>query len=324
MGTDTSSAEIAAAAARLRAGELVAMPTETVYGLAADARSPDAVRKIFAAKGRPADHPLIVHLPSVEAMEAWAAIVPEAAHCLAAAFWPGPLTLVLPKAASVDPVVTGGQPTVGLRMPAHPVAQALLAAFGGALAAPSANRFGRISPTRAEHVRAEFPGDEVMVLDGGPSEVGLESTIVDLSGGQPRLLRPGAIPASAIEALIGPLQRPGDHEGPRASGRLAAHYAPGKPLELVAADEVEGHPDAAESTVAWLSCGPLPGGATGIALSADPTGYAQDLYAALRELDAGPARRILVIRPPAGEAWAAIHDRLGRAAVGSGASGQSP
>lgn len=324
MATEPSAKALMRAVERLRAGELVAMPTETVYGLAADARNPDAVRRIFAAKGRPADHPLIVHLPSVVAMDDWAACVPEAARRLASAFWPGPLTLVLPKAACVDPVVTGGQDTVGLRMPAHPVAQALLAAFGGAVAAPSANRFGRISPTRAEHVRAEFPGDEVLVLDGGPSAVGLESTIVDLCGDTPRLLRPGAIPASAIEALIGSLQRPGDHEGPRASGRLAAHYAPGKPLELVAADEVEGHPDAAESTVAWLSCGPLPGGATGIALSADPTGYAQGLYAALRELDAGPARRILVIRPPAGEAWAAIHDRLGRAAVGSGRPGDPP
>ena len=324
MTADSGAAALARAAERLRAGGLVAMPTETVYGLAADARNPDAVRKIFAAKGRPADHPLIVHLPSVEAMAAWAAIVPETARRLAAAFWPGPLTLVLPKAASVDPVVTGGQPTVGLRMPAHPVAQALLAAFGGAVAAPSANRFGRISPTRADHVRAEFPGDEVMVLDGGPSEVGLESTIVDLSGGQPRLLRPGAIPASAIEALIGPLQRPGDHEGPRASGRLAAHYAPGKPLELVSADEAERHSDAADSTVAWLSCGPLPAGAWGVALPVDPAGYAQGLYAALRELDAGPGQRILVIRPPAGEDWAAIHDRLGRAAVGSGGPGDPP
>ncbi len=324
MAADPGAAALAQAVERLRAGGLVAMPTETVYGLAADARNPAAVRRIFAAKGRPADHPLIVHLPSVEAMDDWAASVPEAARLLAAAFWPGPLTLVLPKAASVDPVVTGGQATVGLRMPAHPVAQALLAAFGGALAAPSANRFGRISPTRAEHVRAEFPGEEVLVLDGGPSDVGLESTIVDLSGAEPRLLRPGAIPASAIEDLIGPLQRPGDDEGPRASGRLAAHYAPGKPLELVAAEDVERHPGVADSTVAWLSCGPLPSGATGIALSADPAGYAQGLYAALRELDAGPAQRILVIRPPAGEAWVAIQDRLGRAAVGSAANGQSP
>jgi L-threonylcarbamoyladenylate synthase len=324
MRSELASGELAEAVARLRAGRLVAIPTETVYGLAADAGNPLAVRKIFAVKGRPTDHPLIVHLPAAAVLEDWAVRVPEAARELAAAFWPGPLTLVLRKAAQVDPVLTGGQDTVGLRMPAHPVAQALLAAFGGAVAAPSANRFGRISPTRAEHVRAEFPGDDVLVLDGGPSAVGLESTIVDLSGDRPRLLRPGAIPASAIEALIGPLQRPGDQEGPRASGRLAAHYAPGKPLELVAPDEVEGHPDAAESTVAWLSCGPLPKGARGIALSADPSGYAQGLYAALRELDASPAHRILVIRPPAGEAWTAIHDRLERAAVGSGRAGDPP
>lgn len=318
MRTELASGELAEAVARLREGRLVAMPTETVYGLAADAGNPLAVRRIFAAKGRPADHPLIVHLPSIAAMDEWAARVPEAARRLAAAFWPGPLTLVLPKAARVDPVVTGGQDTVGLRMPAHPVAQALLTAFGGALAAPSANRFGRISPTRAEHVRGEFPGGDVLVLDGGPSEVGLESTIVDLSGPEPRLLRPGAIAASAIEALIGPLQRPGDREGPRASGRLAAHYAPGKPLALVPA-ELAGHPPwAVDPKAAWLACGALPEGAAGIALPADPAAYAQGLYAALRELDAGPAERILVIRPPEGESWSAIHDRLARAAVGAG------
>jgi L-threonylcarbamoyladenylate synthase len=219
----------------------------------------------------------------------------------------------------VDDVVTGGQDTVGLRVPAHPVAQALLQAFGGALAAPSANRFGRISPTRAEHVRAEFPADALLILDGGPSSVGLESTIVDLSGPQARLLRPGSVAASAIEALIGPLTRPGDEEGPRASGRLAAHYAPAKPVDLVPASGLAAYLQTAEAGVFWLTPGQLPSAdCQGIALSADPEHYASQLYAALRQLDDSAATRIAVVVPPAGEAWAAVHDRLGRAAVGSG------
>lgn len=310
--------DILAAADALRRGELVGMPTETVYGLAADARNPDAVRGIFAAKGRPADHPLIVHLGSLDQVDAWAIEVPQAARRLMQAFWPGPLTLVLRKSTHVDPVITGGQDTVGLRVPSHPVAQALLQAFGGAVAAPSANRFGRISPTTAEHVRSEFPQGVAAILDGGPSAVGLESTIVDLSGARPRLLRPGSIPASAIEALVGPLARPGDAEGPRASGRLAAHYAPGKPLALVAPSEVDRYRSEAGADIAWLVGGPLPQGCAGESLPADPVGYGRGLYAALRRLDAGPAARIAVVLPPAGEDWAAVHDRLGRAAAGSG------
>jgi len=311
-------ADIAAAAAALRRGELVGMPTETVYGLAADARNGDAVRGIFAAKGRPADHPLIVHLAGPEQLGDWAREVPPVAHRLIAAFWPGPLTLVLRKSATVDPVITGGQDTVGLRVPSHPVAQALLQAFGGALAAPSANRFGRISPTTAEHVRGEFPHGVAVILDGGPSAVGLESTIVDLSGPQPRLLRPGSIPARAIEALTGPLARPADAEGPRTSGRLAAHYAPGKPLDLVAATDFPRYRAEVGADVAWLVAGPLPEGCAGESLPAEAAGYGRLLYAALRRLDAGRTARIAVLLPPSGEDWAAVHDRLGRAAAGSG------
>lgn len=312
------SPEIAAAAEALRQGKLVGMPTETVYGLAADARNAGAVRGIFAAKGRPADHPLIVHLADADHLGDWAIQIPEAARRLADAFWPGPLTLVLRKAPGVDPVITGGQDTVGVRVPAHPVARALLQAFGGAVAAPSANRFGRISPTTAEHVRAEFPAGLAVILDGGPSAVGLESTIIDLSGSRPRLLRPGSIPLRSIEALVGPLARPADAEGPRASGRLAAHYAPGKPLDLVAAPDLPRYRGEAGARVAWLVPGPLPDGCLGESLPADAAGYGRLLYAALRRLDAGPAERIAVLVPPAGEDWAAVHDRLGRAAAGSG------
>ncbi len=310
--------ELAAAVAALKRGELVAMPTETVYGLAADARNADAVRRIFAAKGRPADHPLIVHIADAGSLRDWAREVPTSAQRLIDAFWPGPLTLVLNKAQHVDPVITGGQDTVGVRLPAHPVARALLSAFGGAVAAPSANRFGRISPTNAQHVRDEFPTGVAVILDGGPSTVGLESTIVDLSGESPRLLRPGSIRAASIEALIGPLERPGDAHGPRASGRLAAHYAPGKPLDLVASDAVEAYRQAHAEGVVWITPGPLPAGGQGIELASDAAGYGQQLYAALRQLDAGAARRIAVVRPPQDDAWAAVHDRLARAAVGSG------
>lgn len=313
-----TNAELAAAVLALQHGDLVAMPTETVYGLAADARNADAVRRIFSAKGRPPDHPLIVHLAEAGSLHEWAREVPASAQRLIDAFWPGPLTLVLKKAAQVDPVVTGGQDTIGIRVPAHPVALALLRAFGGALAAPSANRFGRISPTLAQHVRDEFPSGIAVILDGGPSAVGLESTIVDLSGARPRLLRPGSIGSAAIEAVVGPLERPGDSDGPRASGRLAAHYAPGKPLDVVDVADVDRYREAHPAGVAWLTPGPLPAGWQGLGLAVDAARYGQQLYAALRELDAGSAARIAVLRPPQSEDWAAVHDRLGRAAVGSG------
>lgn len=311
-------ADIDQAVAALRGGALVAMPTETVYGLAADARNPDAVRKIFAAKGRPADHPLIVHLADAAQVGAWASDIPPAANALMRAFWPGPLTLILQKAASVDPVVTGGQDTVGLRVPAHPVAHALLQAYGDGLAAPSANRFGRISPTTAAHVRAEFPDQDLLILDGGASRVGLESTIVDLSGPEPRLLRPGHVSQAQVEGLIGPLTLPADHEGPRASGRLLAHYAPTRPLDLVPHAAVPAYRALHAEPLAWLSAGHLPEGCAGLSLPADSTGYAQALYAALRTLDAGTAKRIAVLLPPDGPDWAAVHDRLRRAAAGGG------
>ena len=263
-----SIAEIAAkAAAALQRGELVAMPTETVYGLAADACNADAVRKIFAAKGRPADHPLIVHIVSQAALPPLAIDVPPAAHQLAAKFWPGPLTLILKRSERVPLEVTGGQETVGIRCPSHPVAQALLAAFAkigsGMVAAPSANKFGHVSPTSAQHVRDEFGaeiGKSILLVDGGTCEVGIESTILDLSRADPVLLRPGAISREQIRDVIGvmPLTREEyeakirktggkplierrkkprlpSNDTPRVSGSLAAHYAPKTPLQLLTA-----------------------------------------------------------------------------------------
>ena len=238
--------DIQRAVALLCQGELVALPTETVYGLGADALNPDAVAKIFTAKGRPSDHPLIVHLADAGQIMTWAREVPKDAIALARAFWPGPLTLILKRDESVPDLVTGGQDTVGLRVPNHPVALELLRAFGSGVAAPSANRFGRISPTTAEHVRQELGERVALILDGGACAVGLESTIVDLSRGVPVILRPGAIGADDIARVLG--RRPrlrGEFEAeaggaaeqgatPRVSGALAAHYAPRTPLELVA------------------------------------------------------------------------------------------
>jgi L-threonylcarbamoyladenylate synthase len=229
-------AMIEEAARLLRKGELVAFPTETVYGLGADASNPVAVAKIFALKGRPADHPLIVHVANGEALHEWGSEVSPAAFVLAENFWPGPLTLIVKRARHVDDAVTGGQDTVGLRCPSHPMAQELLREFAkigsGAIAAPSANRFGHVSPTTAEHVLDEF-GAGLFVLDGGPCEVGLESTIVDLSRGAPVLLRPGAITRGDIARVMGAEPRDRDAEAPRASGTLAAHYAPRTAMSLV-------------------------------------------------------------------------------------------
>ncbi|WP_043097270.1 L-threonylcarbamoyladenylate synthase [Kallotenue papyrolyticum] len=315
--------QIAAALAALRRGELVAFPTETVYGLGADASNEAAVRRIFAAKGRPADHPVIVHLPHAGLLEQWAGHVPEAAWRLAERFWPGPLTMILPRAAHVLDVVTGGQSTVGLRVPDHPVAQALLHAFGGGIAAPSANRFGRVSPTRAEHVRAELGDAVAVILDGGPCRVGLESTIVDLSGPQPAILRPGHISARQIEEVLGvPVSMPA-HSRTRAPGTLPGHYAPVTAVELVADADLEAR------ARAWLDQGrrvavmarrPPPADLQHVpwrALPDDPVAYGHALYATLRELDSLRVERILVARVPEGEAWTAVRDRLTRAAHGA-------
>lgn len=313
-------ADLARAAELLLAGRLVAFPTETVYGLGAVASDADAVAAIFRAKGRPADHPVIVHLPTADALDDWAREIPADARKLADAFWPGPLTLVLKRTRSVPDVVTGGQDTVGLRVPGNRVARDLLAACGCALAAPSANRFGRISPTTAEHVLAEF-GDEVAaVIDGGPCTVGVESTIVDVSGERARLLRPGMVSLAALEAVLG--SRPevaGEGEGPRSSGRLPSHYAPRAALEIVAGARLDEACRAARQKgerVAALTLGRAGGDADlSVVMPERPAAYARRLYAELRRVDDAGCDRIIVERPPDEDSWAAIRDRLRRAAA---------
>lgn len=318
--TTVDAEAVAKAAEVLRRGGLVAFPTETVYGLGADASQPDAVRKIFSAKGRPADHPLIVHLAEPAQLAHWAADIPAEAWRLAEAFWPGPLTLVLKRRPEINDVVTGGQDTIGLRIPSHPVAQALLRAFGGGIAGPSANRFGRISPTTAAHVRAEFGDSLDAILEGGQSEVGIESTIVDLSGEAAALLRPGHISAEALARVLGTAVRPPTAASPRVSGSLESHYAPRTPAVLATADAIDVAWSCAGAPLGILSRRPQPAGdRAGLWLNAprDPDGYAHELYASLRRLDAAGCERILVEVLPDGPAWSAIRDRVGRATAGS-------
>lgn len=321
--------DVAEAARRLAAGEAIAFPTETVYGLGADATNARAVAKIFALKGRPADHPLIVHIEAAAAMGDWAAEVPAAAKALASRFWPGPLTIILTKSASVPASVTGGQETVGLRCPSHPMARQLLREFArvgsGAVAAPSANKFGHVSPTTAEHVREEF-GAGLFILDGGACEVGLESTIVDLSRGAPVLLRPGAVTREDLATALGELPRDRDAAAPRASGTLAAHYAPRTALAIADAASLDAELGA-PSNIAVLALREAPPTAnvtSWIAASEDPARYGHDLYANLRALDASGAKRIVVEAPPRTAAWEAVNDRLDRAAAGSAALGDAP
>ena len=310
----TSPADLDQAVALLRAGQPVGMPTETVYGLAGDARNPEALRAIFAAKGRPLDHPLIVHIHRVEELDDWADPVPPAARALADRFWPGPLTLVLRRRAGVSDLVTGGQDTVAVRMPGHPAALALLQRFGGAVCAPSANRFGRISPTRAEHVREELAARVAAVVDGGACEVGIESTIVDVRDGELVILRPGGIGAEALAGCTGlRVRRAGPKPEVRVSGALDSHYAPVTPavLRLRAALTRGEVPYPGGDYL--LTFGPLPPGAAGRVLPDTPEACAAMLYAALRDADRAGCARILVEEPPEGEAWAAVRDRLGRA-----------
>lgn len=320
------SAEIERAVELLRAGELVAFPTETVYGLGADASNPAAVAKIFAAKGRPADHPLIVHIPGVDHLDRWAREIPEKARALAKAFWPGPLTLILKRQPNVPDAVTGGQDTVGIRVPGHPLALELLRAFDGGLAAPSANRFGHVSPTTAQHVRDELGDSVAMILDGGPCQVGIESTIVDVTGEQTRILRPGMISAYDLGKVLGRLPGMGNDNAPRVSGSLAAHYAPATPLALLQPDvvifAVRESLAANEriGVIAPMACPLSDERIVWRQISGEAAGFAQDIYALLRELDALGCARIVVQKPPQNENWRAINDRLQRAVAGSGFS----
>jgi len=316
--------EIEEAVEALRNGELVVFPTETVYGLGANAANPAAVRKIFEVKGRPADHPVIVHLDDPRYLHRWVSVVPPVAEQLAAAFWPGPLTLILPKAENVNDIVTGGQASIGIRVPSHPMAQQLLNAFGGGIAAPSANRFGRLSPTKPEHVRDEF-GDAIgVILDGGESPIGLESTIVSCLDGQARLLRPGFITRSQIEQVVGDLGLGG--AAPRTPGDRALHYAPATPLEIVPSDDLEvraGELASRQEKVAVLAMRPplqTQRHMTWINAGKRPDVYAHNLYNHLRTLDRAGCVIIFVQSLPEDERWAAILDRLQRA---SGLGGES-
>jgi L-threonylcarbamoyladenylate synthase len=317
---------IAQAARTLAGGELVAFPTETVYGLGANADDPQAVGRIYAAKRRPIGHPLIVHLPDAGALDAWARDVPADARALASAFWPGPLTLILPRAPGVGDAVTGGQNAVGLRVPAHPVARALLQAFadlgGRGVAAPSANRFGHVSPTTAQHV-ADDLGDEVrLILDGGECEVGIESTIVAFTGGVPVLLRPGGLALADIARVLGRVPRSGGDDAPRAPGTLASHYAPRTPALRVDAHamraEVAQLGGRDERVAVLARTVSAPAGFDGVwhAAPHEAAAYAHGLYAALRSLDASGADVMLIEDVPDEPAWLAVRDRLARATHG--------
>ncbi len=323
------------AARRLRAGQLVGLPTETVYGLAADADQPDAVARIFGAKGRPSDHPLIVHVAGASpaqwraAVDHYAHHLPDFAQRLMATFWPGPLTLILPRRPGVGQAAAGGQDSIGLRCPSHPVAQALLQACQAegvlGLAAPSANRFGRVSPTTAAHVQDEFQGllddDALLVLDGGPCPVGIESTIVDCSRGRPVLLRPGMLPLSALEAAAGQPLGTRDEHAPRASGTLASHYAPSARVRLMGAGEIQAALDvlgADARHIAVYSRARVTSASPHVRLERMPeqaSACAQELFAVLRALDRHDTKLIWVETPPADAAWDGVRDRLTRAAA---------
>ncbi|WP_370871239.1 L-threonylcarbamoyladenylate synthase [Hydrogenophaga sp.] len=322
------------AAQRLAAGSLVGMPTETVYGLAANADNATAVHRIFEAKGRPADHPLIVHLASGTGAQGWRAgvdhyarDVPAFAVALMNAFWPGPLTLILPRRDGVAAVAAGGQDSVGLRCPAHPVAQALLTAAAArgvsGVAAPSAHRFGRVSPTTAAHVADEFEAlsdAELLILDGGACPVGIESTIVDATRAWPVLLRPGMVTAAQIEAVCKQPLRERDATAPRASGTLESHYAPRAKVRLMDAKPLQAALDLLGTDarhIAVYARTPIKA-ARGVSvrrMPAEASRSAQELFAVLRELDATGVRLIWVETPPADAAWDGVRDRLVRAAA---------
>lgn len=311
-----SAAEIAAAVAALERGDLVVLPTETVYGLAADATSPTAVARIYAVKGRPADHPLILHVATADDFAPWVRDVPEWAQQLAGRAWPGPLTLVLPRSDQVGDWVTGGQDTVAIRVPDHGVARAILTSFGRAVAAPSANRFGHVSPTSADHVRRDLAElldpDRDVVVDGGDCQVGVESTIVDATGSAPVILRPGQFGTADIERMAGVAVTATRAAAPRVSGSLTSHYAP-------RAHVVWGLPPSDHTTATGLiapAVVPTPPGVVRLMAPSDTRDYARRLYWALREADALQIQTVFVLPPEGDDGLAhAVRDRLTRAAA---------
>jgi L-threonylcarbamoyladenylate synthase len=308
------SPEVRRAAQVLKRGGLVGFPTETVYGLGADASSRQAVARLYAAKRRPVDHPVIVHCADAQQAFEWAREVPAGARKLAEKFWPGPLTLVLKRSGKAGDFVTGGQDTIGVRVPAHPVAQELLRAFGAGIAAPSANRFGQVSATTAAHVREDLGKDVELVLDGGPSAVGIESTIVDLSGDGAVLLRPGRISRLELEQVLGTLVQEKRPDAPRHSGGLERHYAPRTPARLVPPHELDREIARLRDKVSVLAFSrPDERVDYWLRMPREPLGYAQRLYAALRELDGAGCESILIEAPPETPEWAGVRDRLVRA-----------
>lgn len=320
----TRADHIAEAVRLLREGRLVAMPTETVYGLAADATDPVAVRGIFTAKGRPSDHPLIVHLPDASHLPRWAEDIPETAWRLAERFWPGPLTLLLRRAPHIDASVTGGRDSIGLRVPAHPVMRQVLQTLDGGLAAPSANLYQRLSPTTAAQVLAGLDGRIDAVLDGGPCAVGLESTIVELTGTAPRVVRAGPITRGEIEAALQvPVDMPAQHDT-AVPGNVAVHYRPHTPLRMLDAGTLEeqlatlpAHARVAIMTYGTTLVRPAHAGiAAWVAMPEAKADYARALYATLHALDAAGAGEIWLQTPPRDEAWRDVHDRLARASAG--------
>lgn len=338
-------AAIGRAAQRLAQGGLVAFPTETVYGLGADAENPAAIARVYSVKQRPAGHPLIVHLAPDAHLAYWTGVVSPQVRALVDAFWPGPLTLIVPRADHIPSAVSGGQPTIGVRCPSHPVAQALLTRFAslkkggqGGVAAPSANKFGHVSPTRADHVCNEFPDldeTDLLILDGGPSMVGIESTIVDVSGshvdGVPVILRPGHILPEQIADVVGVMPGRAHAGSPRVSGTLKAHYAPHTPLSLVKSENLQ---DALETLARHASeqrIGALVfqvpanhgmrnehagrGVVDYYLCDTDAAAYARKLYGLLRDLDQKGYAALVIEQPPETPVWRAVNDRLGRAAA---------
>ncbi|MBV1776322.1 threonylcarbamoyl-AMP synthase [Burkholderiaceae bacterium DAT-1] len=317
------SKDIDAAVELLRAGKLVGIPTETVYGLAADAMNPDAVASIFALKGRPNDHPVIVHVAGADQLDRWAVDIPDTARKLVDAFWPGSLTLILKRAPHVPLAVTGGQDTVGIRAPAHPLTAELLRQFDGGLAAPSANQFGHVSPTTAPHVAMEFGDRLPLILDGGACSVGVESTIVGLTGDRPMLLRPGGVPVAAIESVLGMQlehHQKAETAKVRVSGLLDSHYAPRTPLIIgdITSLQKEALVRATQGErLIILHRAPVlvPAGQVELHRMPDqPETFAHLLYATLRSFDGGRFDALLLEAPPTADAWLAVNDRLRRAA----------